>query len=153
MELDQTVKELLAKPKDSHDQGALDVIHGRRKQLADVFFDKSRSAKDRNAVYAELLSIHKYLELSTQLYKVKEARGAAAAVKATRTPEQKLIESERMIKDLWPIAKKHAAVEYPEETLTAEPAVEGVRIFDKHAKDRSILASVFLYSMVELYKQ
>lgn len=152
MEFDKTVQELLAKPKDSHDQGAMDCIHGRRKQLADIFFDKSKSAKDRNGVYDELLSIHNYLGLKTNLFKVKEARGPAAAVKPTRTPEQKLKDSERMLYDLWPAAKKYAAQQIKENKVM-QPSIEGPREVDLNQKERSILSQVFLYSMVELYKQ
>lgn len=150
MELDKTVEELLQKPKDSHDKGALDVIHARRKQLADVFFDKSRSVKDRNAVYNELLSIHKYLGLSTELFKVKEPKIPGA--KPQRTPEQKKEDSVKMIRDLWPEAKKYALEQVPKDE-TAMPTKDGPIVVDKNAKERSILAQVFLYNMVELYKQ
>ena len=151
MDIDKTVQELLAKPKDSHDKGALDVIHARRKQLADIFFDKSKSAAERNAVFDELCSIHKYLGMG-DIFKAKDPKGPRSTAAPIRTPEQKLKDSDRMLCDLWPLAKKYAASEYPKDE-TGEPHVDGPIIVDKNEKSRSILAQVFLYSMVEMYKQ
>lgn len=150
MEPDKTVQELMKKPRDQHDAGALDVIHARRKELCDLFFDKSKSTKERNAVYDEISAIHKYFDMKP-IFKVKEARGAIPS-KPTRTPEQKLKDSERMLYDLWPAAKKYAESQVPKDE-TGMPTKEGPIIVDKNAKERSILAQVFLYSMVELYKQ
>ena len=149
MEPDKTVKELMLKPRSEHDAAALDVIHARRKELCDLFFDKSKPAKERNAVYDEISAIHKYFEMKP-IFKVKEARGAAT--KPTRTNEQKVKDSVEMIKSLWPEAKKLALIEYPKEE-TGMPTTEGPIVVDKNEKSRSILSQVFLYNMTELYKQ
>lgn len=151
MEPDKTVQELLQKPKDQHDQGALDVIHARRKQLCDLFFDKSKSATERNAVYDEISAIHKYFDMKP-IFKVKEPKAFGAAAKPVRTHEQKVEESFNMVKDLWPKAKELALAEHPKEE-TGMPTTDGPIIVDKNEKSRTILAQVFLYNMTELYKQ
>lgn len=151
MEIDKTVQELLQKPKDQHDQGALDVIHARRKQLADIFFDKSKSPQDRNKVFDELCAIHKYLGMG-DIFKAKVPKAFGGAAKPIRTPQQRKEDAVIMMVDLWKEAKAFALKEFPVEK-TAEPAIEGVRIVDKHTEDRSILAQVFFKGLVESYKQ
>lgn len=150
MEIDNTVKDLMKKPKEELEKGALDVIHARRKQLADIFFDTSKSAAEKNKVFDELELIHKYFNMG-KIFKAKEKRGGIPA-KPTRTPEEKKEDSARMISDLWPEAKKLALAEYPKNE-TGMPTKDGPIIVDKNEKQRNILTQVFLYSMVELYKQ
>jgi hypothetical protein len=127
----------------------MDAIHAQRTKLANIFFDKAKSADARNACYEELAAIHKYLGFNN-IFKVKTAKGTAA--KPQRTAEQKTKDSVEMINNLWPEAKKMALAEWPIEQ-TGEPHVDGPKVIDKNKKDRGILSQVFLYAMVENYKQ
>lgn len=150
MEINKTVQELMKKPRDQLEPAALDVIHARRKELCDIFFDASKSAADKNNVYNELSLIHKYFDMKP-IFKAKEKRGAITS-KPTRTPEQKVKDSVEMVSKLWPEAKKLALDEYPKDE-TGMPTKDGPIIVDKNEKSRSILSQVFLYNMTELYKQ
>jgi hypothetical protein len=84
MEIDTVVQQLLQKPRDDLDNSQLDVIHARRKQLADVFFNQSATVEQKLEVYDELNSIHKFLNMK-QLFKPKKAKRAGGT-----TPQKPL---------------------------------------------------------------
>jgi len=63
--------EILKVPKEKQAKITIDNLQVRRKTLGDIFFDKTKTFEERNAVYDELVKINKYFGYK-EIFKLKE---------------------------------------------------------------------------------
>lgn len=64
--------EILKIPIGQQHPDALKAIKDRRQELANLFFDKTKTAAERNAVFDELNNLNKYLSYKILEYRIKE---------------------------------------------------------------------------------